>query len=1112
MADDEGGDSVDNFLDSELIEDHFTKEVSKSRYVQAFDDIAVALIRENFLLTALEFHTELVENGQELPRLRDFFSNPGNFERKAQERADLSPGLPRTSSVQTFDSLDFARYSDDGDKQVDERVAVLEFELRKAKETIKSLRANLTFATESESNVTDTTTFRASTDGTAKPHEKRALNFLINEYLLKQNYKLTSITFCDENEDQLLYSDFEDWDDVGLNIPKPPNLMCVYRDFTRYAHPGLSCHSVGLQVNLSHEDTKRQNNIRKQLEFEITTLQEEIDNLKKVNSALNLQIKTLESSAVTMSHSKLEENPNDDFVEIQHDISVPSQTRSAVTLKDETDSKDEVVTTFVRSPNTLTAITKPIRKVLSDEFHTKLVDYCCVKRNFQDNRLAAEVADVAFSNEKIVLMLGRCLPHIVPNVLLAKREELIPVILCTIALHPDDKKRDNLLNILFNLIKRPDDDQRLILLLKNLQMILSGFVTLAQQLGPTRVQTELLPQCWEQIAHKYIERRLLVIEASGVLAPYLPSEICSSLLLSMLQQMFEDKSDVVREAVAKNLALILTYICDTDKFSLTYRLLLRALEDNSECVVTAALHTVMPVFASWALELNRLQDEVFPNIFKEVEEKAKCFSTCEPSIMPSAEERLFLTMISAMKSLIPWLFLSVVQTGPFVNADACSPLNDRRFPAYHFPLEDLYVILGSREKVNQVVNSYDNYINQEWFETWKEFEWLTETFFPSLISVVEQVPVVYYNSVHELVIYFHDLCTVFADDLPLTSTLVPLYICGVLEILYKENNRKELLNFLHELIHTTADSQLPLDTIRTTFMELSSDTSLHELLIGILWDNVTNQSALIRACCARLFELLVRNVSESTLATRLAPALVTLANDPDIPVRIATIPAFGAVMEVTMQRELMDKVRMQFLSFLEDPQYQDHTAVLVEVIRTFGQTAPNADSKFREDFVLPHLVAIASQNAHTTDESKRLSIAVALLDAYTSLSYCCIIAILNDQLITDLLLPGLRFLLADIQQVAPEQVEAIAVMINELSAKVEISRPSESRNSNSFSNASTMGPSAMEDMKNKMSKMFMGATNQGRANIASIFQSLTEIRYHRKLFLYWLYNKIVSKN
>lgn len=31
--------------------------------------------------------------------------------------------IDRTSSIQTFDSLDFARYSDDGGGQVDERVA-----------------------------------------------------------------------------------------------------------------------------------------------------------------------------------------------------------------------------------------------------------------------------------------------------------------------------------------------------------------------------------------------------------------------------------------------------------------------------------------------------------------------------------------------------------------------------------------------------------------------------------------------------------------------------------------------------------------------------------------------------------------------------------------------------------------------------------------------------------------------------------------------------------------------------------------------------------------------------------------------------------------------------
>lgn len=49
-----------------------------------FDIFAEKLLTHELLLTALELHTELVEVGLEIPRLRDFFSNPGNFERQYQ--------------------------------------------------------------------------------------------------------------------------------------------------------------------------------------------------------------------------------------------------------------------------------------------------------------------------------------------------------------------------------------------------------------------------------------------------------------------------------------------------------------------------------------------------------------------------------------------------------------------------------------------------------------------------------------------------------------------------------------------------------------------------------------------------------------------------------------------------------------------------------------------------------------------------------------------------------------------------------------------------------------------------------------------------------------------
>ena len=37
-----------------------------------------------------------------------------------------------------------------------------------------------------------------------KPHEKRALNYLVHEYLNETNSKLTAITLSEENGDQVI--------------------------------------------------------------------------------------------------------------------------------------------------------------------------------------------------------------------------------------------------------------------------------------------------------------------------------------------------------------------------------------------------------------------------------------------------------------------------------------------------------------------------------------------------------------------------------------------------------------------------------------------------------------------------------------------------------------------------------------------------------------------------------------------------------------------------------------------------------------------------------------------------------------------------------------------
>lgn len=55
----------------------------------SYNEIASRLLGDKYILTALELHSELVEAGRELRILRDFFSDPGNFNLQTNEAPSL---------------------------------------------------------------------------------------------------------------------------------------------------------------------------------------------------------------------------------------------------------------------------------------------------------------------------------------------------------------------------------------------------------------------------------------------------------------------------------------------------------------------------------------------------------------------------------------------------------------------------------------------------------------------------------------------------------------------------------------------------------------------------------------------------------------------------------------------------------------------------------------------------------------------------------------------------------------------------------------------------------------------------------------------------------------
>ncbi|KAM5136450.1 RAB11-binding protein RELCH isoform 1-T1 [Callospermophilus lateralis] len=1121
----------------------------------SIDAIAAQLLRDQYLLTALELHTELLESGRELPRLRDYFSNPGNFERQSGTPPGMGPpGIPgaagvggaggrepsttsgggqlnRAGSISTLDSLDFARYSDDGNRETDERVAVLEFELRKAKETIQALRANLTKAAEHEVPLQERKNYKSSPEiqEPIKPLEKRALNFLVNEFLLKNNYKLTSITFSDENDDQ----DFELWDDVGLNIPKPPDLLQLYRDFGNHQVTGKDLVDVAsgveedelealtpvlgslppsletpqpvensLLIQKLEDKISLLNSEKWSLMEQIRRLESEMDCLKNEHFGIPAVFESIQPSLDPSPHKDSEDSGQSQVVNNlekgkNKDIhpSITDKTDSIILKENSSDSFPRIEREGMPSSSPASKTTvhfdKPNRK-LSPAFHQALLSFC---RMSADSRLGSEVSRIADSEKSVMLMLGRCLPHIVPNVLLAKREELIPLILCTACLHPEPKERDQLLHILFNLIKRPDDEQR--------QMILTGCVAFARHVGPTRVEAELLPQCWEQINHKYPERRLLVAESCGALAPYLPKEIRSSLVLSMLQQMLmEDKADLVREAVIKSLGIIMGYIDDPDKYQQGFELLLSALGDPSERVVSATHQVFLPAYAAWTTELGNLQSHLIPTLLNKIE---KLLREGEHGL----DEHKLHMYLSALQSLIPSLFALVLQNAPFSSKaklhGEVPQIEVTRFPRPMSPLQDVSTIIGSREQLAVLLQLYDYQLEHEGTTGWESLLWVVNQLLPQLIEIVGKINVASTACVHEFSRFFWRLCRTFgkiftntkvkpqfqeilrlseenidssAGNGVLTKATVPIYATGVLTCYIQEEDRKLLVGFLEDVMTLLSLSHAPLDSLKASFVELGANPAYHELLLTVLWYGVVHTSALVRCTAARMFELLVKGVNETLVAQRVVPALITLSSDPEISVRIATIPAFGTIMETVIQRELLERVKMQLASFLEDPQYQDQHSLHTEIIKTFGRVGPNAEPRFRDEFVIPHLHKLALVNNLQIVDSKRLDIATHLFEAYSALS-CCFI---SEDLMVNHFLPGLRCLRTDMEHLSPEHEVILSSMIKECEQKVENKTVQEPQGSMSIA-ASLVSEDTKTKFLNKMGQL----TTSG-AMLANVFQ------------------------
>ena len=382
-------------------------------------------------------------------------------------------------------------------------------------------------------------------------HEKRALNYLVNEYLLQQGYRLTAITFSDENTDE----DFEDWDSIGLNISKPPDLARIYRECysstsssrpNRDARPkSTSDHEVQCEISSDTESQLMEiigSNEHSMAELR-QKLQEEIDKNDNL-CELSVQKEIFEEMEKDLKSQIFQ-------LEEQRDSLLVGQKSKAVTnTESETDMEVDMVDrkdiTMLSSKNIddIACSTKEITQHyinFSSPFLT-FIERLCIPCS--DNSRSLEQSNSSYTEtfEDIISLLAEQLPEIIPHVLLARRGTVLPLLLMAVEHHTSPDVRDNLLTILFNLTKKPDEEMRLV--------IVKGFLEIVSRQNArnntTIVEAEILPQLWQQIEHKHSERRILVAETCASLIPYIPTDIRDSLVFSMLQQLvLQDRENQV---------------------------------------------------------------------------------------------------------------------------------------------------------------------------------------------------------------------------------------------------------------------------------------------------------------------------------------------------------------------------------------------------------------------------------------------------------------------------------------------------------------------------------------------------------------------------------------
>ncbi|KAL9226524.1 hypothetical protein vseg_002329 [Gypsophila vaccaria] len=651
----------------------------------------------------------------------------------------------------------------------------------------------------------------------------------------------------------------------------------------------------------------------------------------------------------------------------------------------------------------------------------------------------SENAGLSPAPEKLGLetiqILSDALPKIVPYVLINHREELLPLIMCAIERHPDSSTRDSLTHTLFNLIKRPDEQQR--------RVIMDACVNLAKNVGEMRTETELLPQCWEQINHMYEERRLLVAQSCGELAEFVRPEIRDSLILSIVQQLVEDSATVVREAAAHNLALLLPLFPNTDKFFKVEELTFQLVCDPSGVVVDTTLKDLVPALVEWGSKLDHILSVLMSHILSSAQ-RCPPLSGVEGALeshlrVLGERERWNIDVLLRMLSeLLPYIKQKTIETCPFTTASESDGMlfsesllqlyagGHVEWPAFEWmhteclpDLIQLTCLLPPKEdSLRNRITKFLLAISEQYGDFY-----LTQIIRPVfLVSVGDYADLTFLPSAIQLKIEGLRPNGTVMERLA-TMCIMPLLLAGVFGA---PSQRDQLIEYLRKLLFQDNSKEMQrrhaeiVDAVRflCTFLEH------HSMIFDILWEMVVSSNIDMKISAANLLKVMVPYIDAKVASTHLLPALVTLGSDQNLNVKYASIDAFGSVAQHFRNDMIVDKIRVQMDAFLEDGSLE----ATIAVVRALMVAVPHTTDKLR-DYLLSKIFQFTATPNPTSDVIRRRERANAFCEAIRALDATD----LSPISVRDFLLPAIQNLLKDPDSLDPAHKEALEIVLKERS-------------------------------------------------------------------------------